>query len=511
MLDGVTGSGKTEVYFEAVARTLEKGRQALIMLPEIALTSQFMDRFTGRFGCAPVEWHSALSAPERARAWRAAATGEARVVVGARSALFLPYADLGLIVVDEEHDQGFKQEDRVHYQARDMAVVRASLGRFPAVLASATPSVESHVNARTGRYAHVALPGRYSGTELPDVSAIDMRSTPPDKGRWLAPPAGRGGCRNAGAQASGPALSQPPWLRAADAVPLLRASLRLPAVHRLAGRAPLPAPAQLPPLRLLPAAARDLPEVRRFNSLVACGPGVERIAEEVAERFPDARLALLSSDLIPGLTEMRALIKSIEAGEVDIIIGTQMVAKGHHFPDLATVGIVDGDLGLGTADPRAAERTFQLLHQVTGRAGRVLAGTGRGLVQTYMPEHPVMQAIISGDREAFLAREIRQRQAGLLPPYGRLAAIVISARDKELAELFARDVARRAPPAERIEVLGPAEAPLAIIRGRYRWRLLIKAPRELDVQAYLRTWLAALPKAPADLRLTVDIDPYNFL
>jgi primosomal protein N' (replication factor Y) len=230
----------------------------------------------------------------------------------------------------------------------------------------------------------------------------------------------------------------------------------------------------------------------------------------VGERFPEARQALLSSDLVPSLTEMREIIKTIEAGEADIIIGTQMVAKGHHFPQLATVGIVDGDLGLGTADPRAAERTFQLLHQVTGRAGRVLA-VGRGFVQTYMPEHPVMQAIITGDRDAFLENEIRQRQAGLLPPYGRLAALIVSARDKELAELFARDVARHAPPAERIEVLGPAEAPVAVVRGRSRWRLLVKAPRELDLQAYLRTWVGALPKPPSDLRLTVDVDPYNFL
>jgi primosomal protein N' (replication factor Y) len=339
-----------------------------------------------------------------------------------------------------------------------------------------------------------------------------MRATAPDKGRWLAPPLveavaetlgrkhqallylNRRGyapltlCRSCGHRFDCPQCTA--WL-------VEHRFRRRLNCHHCGFSLPLP---------------ESCPKCGDTDSLVACGPGVERIAEEVAERFPDARLALLSSDLIPGLTEMRVLIKSIEAGEADIIIGTQMVAKGHHFPNLATVGIVDGDLGLGTADPRAAERTFQLLHQVTGRAGRsVGTGIGRGLVQTYMPEHPVMQAIISGDREAFLSREIRQRQAGMLPPYGRLAAIVISARDKELAELFARDVARRAPPAERIEVLGPAEAPLAIIRGRYRWRLLIKAPRELDVQTYLRTWLAALPKAPADLRLTVDIDPYNFL
>ena len=510
LLDGVTGSGKTEVYFEAVARTLSLGRQALIMLPEIALTSQFMNRFTGRFGCAPVEWHSALSSPERARAWRAAATGEARVVVGARSALFLPYSDLGLIVVDEEHDGGFKQEDRVHYQARDMAVVRGSLGKIPVILSSATPSIESHVNARTGRYAHVNLPGRYTGVEMPQVSAIDLRTAPPERGKWLSPVLveavtealankqqallylNRRGyapltlCRACGHRIDCPQCTA--WL----------------VEHRYRNRLnchhcgfSLPIPAKCP-------------KCGEPDGLVACGPGVERIAEEVAERFPDARLALLSSDLVPSLIEMRDIIKRIEAGEADIIIGTQMVAKGHHFPGLATVGIVDGDLGLGQADPRAAERTFQLLHQVTGRAGRMQV-TGRGFVQTYMPEHPVMQAIISGDRETFLAREIRQRQAAMLPPYGRLAALIVSARDKELAELFARDVARHAPPADRIEVLGPAEAPLAVIRGRHRWRLLIKAPRELDLQAYLRVWLGALPKPPSDLRLVVDIDPYSFL
>jgi primosomal protein N' (replication factor Y) len=252
------------------------------------------------------------------------------------------------------------------------------------------------------------------------------------------------------------------------------------------------------------------PKCGASDALVACGPGVERIAEEVTQRFSEARLALLSSDLVPSLVEMRRLIRDIERGHFGIIIGTQMVAKGHHFPQLATVGVVDGDLGLGQADPRAGERTFQLLHQVTGRAGRALT-VGRGLVQTYMPEHPVMQAIISGDREAFLEREIRQRQSTLLPPFGRLVSLIVSARDKQVAELSARDIARRAPAARRIEVLGPAEAPLAVVRGRHRWRLLVKAPRELDVQAYVRAWVDALPKLPPDLRLSIDIDPYSFL
>ena len=511
LLDGVTGSGKTEVYFEAVARTLEQGRQALVMLPEIALTSQFMGRFQSRFGGPPAEWHSALSPADRGRIWKWVARGEARVVVGARSALFLPYPDLGLVIVDEEHDTGFKQEDRVHYQARDMAVVRGSLGAFPVVLASATPSIESHVNARTGRYRHVVLPGRYSGAEMPDVKAVDLKAEPPEKGRWLSPPLvaamtgtladgrqsllylNRRGyapltlCRSCGHRIECPQCSA--WL----------------VEHRFRNRLnchhcgfSLPVPERCP-------------KCGSEGGMVACGPGVERVAEEVAERFPEARVVLLSSDLVPGLVEMRDIIKRIEAGEADIIIGTQIVAKGHHFPNLALVGIVDGDLGLAQgADPRAGERTFQLLHQVTGRAGRAHVA-GRGLVQTYDPAHPVMQAIISGDREAFLEREIQVRQRGMLPPYGRLAALIVSARDKQLAERAARDIARRAPFSERIAVLGPAEAPLAVVRGRHRWRLLVKAPRELDMQAYLRAWLDALPPIKGDLRLTVDIDPYGFL
>lgn len=511
LLDGVTGSGKTEVYYEAVAETLRLGRQALIMLPEIALTGQFMSRFAARFGCQPVEWHSALSPAERGRTWRAASTGEARVVVGARSALFLPFSDLGLIIVDEEHDPGFKQDDRVHYQARDLAVVRGSIGKFPVILASATPSIESHVNARNGRYRHVLLPGRFTGAELPSIEAIDLRAHPPEKGRWLSPTLvdalgqtlarkqqsllflNRRGyapltlCRSCGHRFECPQCTA--WL----VEHRFRQRLNC---HHCGFSLPLP---------------EACPKCGEVGSLVACGPGVERVAEEVAERFPEARTALLSSDLIPGLADMRAVIGSIESGEVDIIIGTQIVAKGHNFPLLSTVGIVDGDLGLSMgADPRAGERTFQLLHQVTGRAGRALT-EGRGFVQTHMPEHPVMEAIISGDREAFLAREIEMRRRGVLPPFGRLAALVISARDKELAEKFAREVARRAPPSERIDVLGPAEAPIAVVRGRHRWRLLVKAPREMDIQAYIRAWLEALPKISGDLRLSVDIDPYSFL
>ncbi len=511
LLDGVTGSGKTEVYFEAVARALEKNRQVLIMLPEIALTSQFLSRFEARFGCAPVEWHSAMTGTERGRLWKAVATGEARVVVGARSGLFLPYHDLGLIVVDEEHDGGFKQDDRVNYHARDMTVVRGSMGKFPVVLASATPSIESHVNARTGKYRHLILPGRFSGTELPEITPIDLRTEQPDKGRWLAPRLvnemaeclergqqsllflNRRGyapltlCRSCGHRLECPQCTA--WLVEH------RFKKRLNC-HHCGFSMPLP---------------ETCPKCGEHDTMTACGPGVERVAEEVSERFPEARIALLSSDLIPGLAEMREVIRQIEAGETDIIIGTQLVAKGHNFPNLNLVGIVDGDLGLAQgADPRAGERTFQLLHQVTGRAGRAQI-RGRAFLQTHFPEHPVMAAILSGDREAFLEQEIQTRQAGLLPPYGRLAALIISAKDKETTELIARDIAHRAPKAERIMLLGPTEAPIAVIRGRHRWRILLKAPREVDMQSYLREWLARLPQLKGDIRLSVDIDPYSFL
>jgi primosomal protein N' (replication factor Y) len=510
LLDGITGSGKTEVYFEAVARAIAQGRQVLVLLPEIALTTQFLDRFKARFGVEPVQWHSAVGPAERGRVWRGAASGEVRAVIGARSALYLPFSELGLIVIDEEHDGAFKQEDRVTYHCRDMAIVRASLGGIPAILASATPSIESHVNARTGRYRHLHLSKRFSGQLLPDVAAIDLRLDRPEPGRWLAPKLvgevaetmakgeqallflNRRGyapltlCRSCGHRFQCPQCSA--WLvdhRFRDRLVCHHCGFALPKPEHC-------------------------PKCGDAGSLVACGPGVERVAEEVAERFPQARVAILSSDLTPGITELRKIINAIAEGQADIVIGTQIVAKGHNFPGLTLVGVVDGDLGLGGADPRAAERTFQLLHQVTGRAGRA-EKPGRGFVQTHMPEHPVMEAIISGDREAFLDREIAMRQAAMLPPFGRLASLIVSGRQKPAVEALAREIARASPAAKSIEVLGPAEAPIAIVRGRFRYRILVKAPKEVDLQSYLRAWLDNLPKLKGDLRLQVDIDPYNFL
>ena len=510
LLDGVTGSGKTEVYFEAIAETIRRGKQTLILMPEISLTGQFLDRFSRRFGVRPIEWHSELSPRTRARNWAAISSGQAPVVVGARSALFMPYADLGLIVVDEEHDQAYKQEDGAHYHARDMAVVRAHIAKIPIVLASATPSVESEVNARKGRYQRVALPARFGGQHMPHIEAIDMRRAPPPRGRFISPPLAeqirfaverreqallflnRRGyapltlCRACGHRFACTICDA--WLvdhRFRQRLVCHHCGFSMPRPH-------------------------VCPHCSAEESLAAIGPGVERLQEEAANLFPDARTIVLSSDLITSIEAMRSELNEIAEGRVDIIIGTQLVAKGHNFPRLNLVGVVDADLGLSNGDPRAAERTFQLLNQVIGRAGRE-QGRGVGYLQTHQPEHPVMKALIANDREAFYASEIDARERTGYPPFGRLASLIISAGDRPTAEGFARKLAAIAPIDERVQVLGPAEAPLAVIKGRYRFRLLVKSLRHVDLSEYLRGWLAAGPKTKGNLKLEVDVDPQSFL
>ena len=510
LLDGVTGSGKTEVYFEAVAEVLRRGEQVLILMPEIALTGQFLDRFAARFGVRPLEWHSELTPRTRARNFAAITDGTAPVVVGARSALFLPYARLGLIVVDEEHDQAYKQEDGAHYHARDMAVVRGSIAKIPVVLASATPSVETEVNARKGRYQRVPLPNRFGGQHMPQIEAIDLRQEGPGRGRFIAPRL---------AEQIGFAIERREqallFLNRRGYAPL---TLCRACGHRFACTI---CDAWLVDHRFrqrlvchhcgfsIPRPP-SCPHCAAENSLVAVGPGVERLQEEAASLFPQARTMVLSSDLITSIETMRSELNEIAEGRVDIIIGTQLVAKGHNFPRLNLVGVVDADLGLGNGDPRAAERTFQLLNQVIGRAGRE-QGRGVGFLQTHQPEHPVMKALVACDRAAFYASEIEMRERTGYPPFGRLASLIISAGDRPTAEGFARKLVALAPIDERIKLLGPAEAPLAVIKGRYRFRLLLKAPRNVDLSSYLRHWLAAAPKVSGTLKLEVDVDPQSFL
>src|SRR5579871_4517370 len=510
LLDGVTGSGKTEVYFEAVAETIRRGKQSLILMPEIALTGQFLDRFARRFGVRPLEWHSELTPRTRQRNWAAIASGEAPVVVGARSALFMPYADLGLIVVDEEHDQAYKQDDGAHYHARDMAVVRAHIAKIPVVLASATPSVETEVNARKGRYQRVALPSRFGGQHMPHIEAIDLRREAPPRGRFISP-------RLAGEIRSVIERREQALLflnrRGYAPLTLCRACGHRFACticdawlvdHRFRQRLVCHhCGFSMPRPHVCPHCAAE-------ETLVAVGPGVERLQEEAAALFPDARTLVLSSDLITSIEIMRSELNEIAEGRVDIIIGTQLVAKGHHFPRLNLVGVVDADLGLSNGDPRAAERTWQLFNQVIGRAGRD-QGRGVGYLQTHQPDHPVMKALVACDREAFYASEIESREKSGYPPFGRLASLIVSAGDRPTAEGFARRLASVAPIDEGVQVLGPAEAPLAVIKGRYRFRLLAKSRRNFDLSEYLREWLAAGPKTKGNLKLEVDVDPQSFL
>jgi len=509
LLQGVTGSGKTEVYFEAIAACLREGRQVLILLPEIALSVQFLARFEARFGVKPAQWHSEVPPPERKRVWRAAALGQAPIIVGARSALFLPLPNLGLIVVDEEHDGAFKQEDGVIYHARDMAVVRAQLGDIPIILASATPSLESQVNVDRGRYRLVALTKRHGAAEMPSISAIDMRRERLGGGRFLSNPLitamtetlargeqsllflNRRGyapltlCRTCGHRLSCPECSA--WLIEH------RFEQRL-VCHHCGYAKPIPP---------------DCPQCHATGTMIPCGPGVERLIEEAADRFPEARRAVLSSDQTSSPREVRAVIDAFGAGEIDILIGTQIVAKGHHFPNLTLVGVVDADLGLHGADPRAGERTFQLLNQVAGRAGRA-ERPGRVLIQTFDPDNPVMRALVAGNANAFYQVQKAERQAEAMPPFGRLAALVLSGPDLTQVAQAADDLARTAPQGADIQVLGPAPAALARLRGLHRLRLLLKAGRGINLAETVRAWISRAPPGP-HIRLTIDVDPQSFL
>jgi primosomal protein N' (replication factor Y) len=509
LLDGVTGAGKTEVYFEAVAEALRKGRQVLVLLPEIAMSAQWLARFTARFGAPPASWHSELAHAARQRTWREVALGTARVVIGARSALFLPFRDLGLIVVDEEHEAAFKQEDGVVYHARDMAVVRAHLGRIPAVLVSATPSIETVVNVSRGRYDAVHLPVRHGGARLPTVELVDLRREPPPRNAWLSPR-----LREAVARTLAAGEQAMLFLNRRGYAPLTlcRACghrLQCPhcsawlVEHRLTQRLQCHHcghSARLP---------RSCSACGAEDRFAPCGPGVERVAEEARALFPQARIDVMTSDTIGGPAAASAFVARMLAGEIDLLIGTQIVAKGHHFPGLTLVGVVDGDIGLAGGDLRAGERTYQLLHQVAGRAGRA-GKPGHVLLQTHAPEHPAMQALASGDRDGFLAEEIATRERLGLPPFGRMAALIVSGADADAVDRLCRDLARQTPRGDGVETLGPAPAPLAILRGRHRRRFLVRGPREAPMQRLVADWLERVP-VPGGIRLQVDIDPYSFL
>lgn len=513
LLDGVTGSGKTEVYFEAVAAALASGKQVLVLVPEISLTSQWLKRFENRFGVTPFIWHSEVGIKDKAKAWKAIARNQAKVVVGARSALFLPYADLGIIVVDESHDHSFKQESLVTYQGRDMAVLRAHLEKIPVILSTATPDLETIVNAEEGKYDCVKLTKRFAKAVLPEIKILDLKKDKPQKGEWgvsfIAPTLvdelqhnlergeqsmlflNRRGyaplliCRDCGHRMQCPHCTA--WL----------------AEHRLTGEL------ICHHCGFKMFTPKRCPECSSEEGLTACGPGVERIAEEVSKRFPTARTAILSSDVTVNYKAISEVIHKTANKEVDILIGTQILAKGHNFPDLTLVGVIDADLGLMGTDLRASEQTFQLLAQVSGRAGR---GEKKGVVylQTLYPDNLVLQAVIQHNREAFIEIEKNSRRFLKMPPYGKLAALIVSSANQQAAEATAYYLGKCAPNTELIETLGPAPAPMNLLRGRYRYRLLLKTAKNINIQEVLKKWLSMV-KIKSNVRVDVDINPYSFM
>ncbi|MET0240134.1 MAG: primosomal protein N', partial [Sphingobium sp.] len=509
LLDGVTGSGKTECYFEGIGAAIAKRRQVLVLLPEIALTQNFLRRFEHRFGVPPVLWHSSVKSTERRRAWRAIASGDAQVVVGARSALFLPYARLGLIVVDEAHETSFKQEDGVRYHARDVAVMRGLMERCPVVLASATPAIETRHQVALGRYEEIQLPARYGGAEMPEIIGVDLLEHPPERGRWIAPPLvkameqvlekgeqallflNRRGyapltlCRQCGHRFQCPNCTA--WM----------------VEHRLTRRLSCHHCGHMIP------SPKECPECHADDSLVACGPGVERIADEVTALFPEARTAIVTSDTLWSPAKAAEFVRDVAGGAVDIIVGTQLVTKGYHFPNLTLVGVIDADLGLEGGDLRAAERTFQQIVQVSGRAGRG-EKPGRVFIQTRLPDAPVIRALLSGDSTRFYATETEGRRIAHAPPFGRFAAIIVSDTDAHEAQVAARRIGDTRPQVDGLEIYGPAPAPLAVLRGRHRHRLLVHARRQIDVQDVIREWLGKI-EWKASTRVAVDVDPYSFV
>ena len=513
LLDGVTGSGKTEVYFEAVAKALENGKQVLILVPEIALTTQWLSRFEKRFGVKPACWHSGLGQRERIDTWKAIIQNRVKVIVGARSALFLPYQNLGLMVIDESHDHSFKQEDVVNYQGRDMAVVRAKLEQFPLILSTATPDLETVCNVEEGKYSSVQLTSRYASAQLPEVKVIDLKKDKPQKGSWgvswLSPTLvtvlkenlekneqsmlflNRRGyapltiCRDCGHRIQCPNCTA--WLTEHKNTKRL-------ICHHCGYSMPIP---------------QTCPECHSEDGLTACGPGVERIAEEVSKRFPDAKIAVISSDITSSLKEVSEVFDKMEKGEVDILIGTQILAKGHHFPSLTLVGIVDADLGLMGSDLRATERTYQLLSQVSGRAGRA-EKKGTVYIQTLYPDNAVLQALIHNDRSRFLDLEKQSRKILKMPPFGKLAAIIVSGTNQNVTEKTAILLGQTAPNNDYISTLGPAPAPIYMLRNKYRYRLLLKTSKNIKIQEVVKEWLRRV-QAPTNVRIEVDVDPYSFM
>jgi len=507
VLEGVTGSGKTLVYFERIRDLIDAGFQALILLPEIALTNQFSKRFKEFFGAEPAVWHSGTTKKNKKIIWKGVTEGEIKIVIGARSSLFLPFNKLGIIIVDEEHDASYKQDEGVSYNARDMAITRASIEKIPINLVTSIPSIETYNNIMNKKYNLTKLEKRYKEATLPNIEIINLHSENLNKGSWIAKKTiskvnkyldkgdqvlfflNRRGyapfviCKKCGYKFQ-----------------CINCSVNLNYHKKLN--------------KLLchycgyKSSLHRLCKDKKKCDLLFCGPGIERVFEELKKIYPNKKIEVFSSDTIGKNKKTLELLENVEKKKIDIMIGTQLLSKGFHFPKLNCIVVVDGDFSSHGYDLRSAEKNIQLYHQLAGRAGREAISSSI-YFQTYTPEDEILLNISKNNTRAFLKKELLLRKNKKLPPFSRLISLIISGRNENLIMKFAINIKSKLPKINEVNVLGPVLAPITKINKNYRCRILIRSPKKLFIQKYLSQSLNKIKIIPG-IKLEVDVDPINF-
>lgn len=510
LLEGVTGSGKTEVFLKAVINQIAAGKQVLILLPEIVLTSQLIERFTEKLNFRPQQWHSGLTKKQRREALNGIITGDVKLVVGARSALFLPFKDLSLIVIDEEHDQSYKQEEGPIYHARDMGLSLAKFLEIPIILCSATPSIESIFNAKRGRLEHLQLKNRYSMVEMPEIKLVDLEKERLANKWWITNPLrdeikaaiangkqsllflNRRGyapitiCKNCDAKIS---------CKNCNSYLVYHKSKNLLRCHHCGYSTKCPS---------------SCPSCAAKSDFINVGLGVEKLVEEICTFIENPKIALLTSDTLSKRESVTKALEKINKGEVDIIVGTQLITKGLHFSKLHLVGVIDADASVIGGDIRALEKTYQLLHQVSGRAGRE-SDRGLVIVQTRHPSSQLMEHLIDPASDAFVEAELHNREQAFMPPYSRLVSIILSGYNELDVIDAAHQLAQHAPhKIENVTVMGPSPAPIFYLNRKFRYRFIVSSPKELFIQKIISQWLSSC-KIKSNVSVKIDVDPVSFM
>ena len=511
VIDGVAGSGKTEVYFEAINKCLMEKKQVLVLLPEISMTTQWFDRFKKKFKTNPLLWHSDIKGSEKIKIWKSILEDNVNIVVGARSSLFLPFKNLGLIIIDEEHDQSFKQEEGIIYNARDMAVVRAKISNIPIILCSATLSIETKLNVLERKYDVVKLKQAYGEAGLPEVKIIDLGKNPPEKGMWLTDEVHRELKKTI--EFGNQALF---FLNRRGFAPYVFCNSCYKKILCPNCDVGLVFHKKIDNLichhcgykSLLENNKKICKESEKKCDLFLYGPGVEKIYEEIKNKNKNLNIEILTSDVMQKKGKGETILRKFEREEINVIIGTQILAKGHHFPKLTLVVIVDADFGFIGGDLRAAEKTFQLLTQVSGRSGRSRL-SGKVLIQSTMADNPILKKIKRFDLNGFFLEELNIRKESGLPPFKKLCSLMLISKNEKKLNDFCRKMKVNIEPSNEFEVLGPAPPFISYIRGKYRKRFIIRCSRNKNIQQFVSIWLKKL-QIPFDLKIAVDIDPYNF-